>query len=115
MPTYDYQCATCGKRFEHFQSITSASLTRCTPELCVRDDGGTRGEGDLQRLVSGGAGLVFKGEGFYVTDYVRKGEKGEQSSGKSESGKSESGKGGAGSAPTGSDKSGGGSPPAASN
>lgn len=84
MPTYEYQCATCGKRFEHFQSITSPSLTNCTPDICVREDGGAKGEGEVHRLVSGGAGLVFKGEGFYLTDYARKGEKG---GGKSEEAK----------------------------
>lgn len=97
MPTYDYQCATCGKRFEHFQSITSSPLTRCTAKICVRDDGEAKGEGELRRLVSGGAGLVFKGEGFYLTDYARKEQKG---GGKSEAGKGESGgstgKGGSG-------------------
>lgn len=80
MPTYEYHCATCGKRFEHFQSITSPSLTNCTHDLCVRDDGGTKGEGNIHRLMSGGAGLVFKGEGFYLTDYARKGEKGAEKS-----------------------------------
>lgn len=98
MPTYDYQCSTCGKRFEHFQSITSAALTHCTQEICVRDDGGHKGEGEVRRLVSGGAGLVFKGEGFYLTDYVRKkggsGEKGE--AGKGGSAASSDQKGGSG-------------------
>ncbi len=72
MPTYDYLCKTCGHRFEHFQSITSDALTHCPEAECIRE-GAEKGTGEVVRLVSGGAGLVFKGEGFYLTDYVRKG------------------------------------------
>lgn len=102
MPTYDYQCATCGKRFEHFQSITSAALTHCTEGICIRDDGGAKGEGDVRRLVSGGAGLVFKGEGFYLTDYARKkegsGQKGDTEKGGAAASNNQ--KGSSGEAPT---------------
>ncbi|MBN1760670.1 MAG: FmdB family transcriptional regulator [Chitinispirillaceae bacterium] len=60
MPTYEYECEKCGKRFEVFQSITAEPLTRCNDETC----GGT-----VKRLFSAGAGFIFKGSGFYITDY----------------------------------------------
>lgn len=59
MPTYEYGCKACGHRFEEFQSITDDPIDTC-PEC---------GEPAVQRLVSGGAGLIFKGSGFYITDY----------------------------------------------
>ncbi len=77
MPTYDYLCKTCGHRFEHFQSITSDALSHCPESECIMTDPELKGKGEVQRIVSGGAGLVFKGEGFYLTDYVRKGKEGE--------------------------------------
>ena len=58
MPTYEYQCKNCGFKFEEFQSIAAAPLEKCPS--CG---------GKLVRLVSGGAGLIFKGSGFYITDY----------------------------------------------
>lgn len=58
MPTYEYQCKDCGFKFEQFQSIADAPLEECPS--C---------NGKLERLVSGGAGLIFKGSGFYITDY----------------------------------------------
>ncbi|KAA3635224.1 MAG: zinc ribbon domain-containing protein [Calditrichaeota bacterium] len=61
MPTYEYQCIGCGHRFEEFQSMTAAPLTEC-PEC----------SGKTERLISGGAGFVFKGAGFYQTDYRSK-------------------------------------------
>lgn len=60
MPTYEYQCKDCGFRFEEFQSIADAPLTQCPS--C---------KGKLVRLLSGGAGLIFKGSGFYITDYKK--------------------------------------------
>jgi putative FmdB family regulatory protein len=60
MPTYEYKCDTCGNVFEEFQSITAAPLTRCKTKGC----GGT-----VHRLISSGAGFLFKGSGFYITDY----------------------------------------------
>ena len=60
MPTYEYECEKCGKRFEAFQSITAEPLTKCNDEAC----GGT-----VKRLFSAGAGFIFKGSGFYITDY----------------------------------------------
>jgi len=60
MPTYEYECEKCGLRFEEFQSITAEPLTRCKNEQC---------DGTVKRLFSGGAGFLFKGSGFYITDY----------------------------------------------
>ena len=77
MPTYEYRCNTCGKRFEYFQSITADPLTHCPVSECSRTETEEKGKGEVQRLISGGAGLVFKGEGFYLTDYARKGSKDE--------------------------------------
>jgi putative FmdB family regulatory protein len=59
MPTYDYECEACGHTFEEFQSITEDPLKKC-PEC---------GKKKLQRLISGGAAILFKGSGFYQTDY----------------------------------------------
>lgn len=65
MPTYDYQCNACGHRFEKFQSITAAPIRKC-PEC---------GKNQVQRLIGTGAGLIFKGSGFYITDYRSEGYK----------------------------------------
>ena len=59
MPTYEYQCKNCDHLFEEFQSITAKPIKKC-PE-CKKMK--------LQRLIGGGAGLIFKGSGFYITDY----------------------------------------------
>ncbi len=59
MPTYDYRCNACSHEFEEFQSMTAKPLKTC-PEC---------GEKSLQRLIGTGAGLIFKGSGFYETDY----------------------------------------------
>ena len=59
MPTYDYQCRACGHEFEKFQSITAEQLRKCP--LC--------GKRKLKRLIGTGAGIIFKGSGFYQTDY----------------------------------------------
>ena len=61
MPTYEYRCDSCGYEFEEFQSITADSLTVCPK--CSKPT--------LKRLLSSGAGLVFKGSGFYLTDYKK--------------------------------------------
>lgn len=58
MPTYDYACDTCGHRFEAFQSISEEPLKSCVN--CG---------GPVRRLIGSGAGIIFKGSGFYVTDY----------------------------------------------
>lgn len=62
MPTYDYQCDNCDHEFEKFQSITANPLRKC-PEC---------GKMKLQRLIGSGAGIIFKGSGFYETDYRSK-------------------------------------------
>ncbi len=59
MPTYDYRCGACGHTFEHFQSISDARLKKC-PQC---------GKPKLERLIGAGGGLLFKGSGFYITDY----------------------------------------------
>ena len=61
MPTYEYKCTKCGKRFEELQSITAPPLKKC-PKC----------GGKPERQMSGGAGLIFKGTGFYETDYKKK-------------------------------------------
>lgn len=60
MPTYDYQCSKCGAEFQVVQKITAKPGAKCP----------TCG-GKAERMLSGGAGLVFKGSGFYLTDYGR--------------------------------------------
>lgn len=60
MPNYDYECQKCGKRFEVFQSMNDAKLTDCPQPGC----GGT-----VKRLLGTGGGIIFKGSGFYQTDY----------------------------------------------
>ena len=62
MPTYDYICENCGHKFEHFQSITAKPLRKC-PE-CKKLK--------LKKLFGIGAGVIFKGSGFYETDYRSK-------------------------------------------
>ena len=59
MPTYDYACQACGHTFEEFQMMSEPLLREC-PEC---------GKPKLERLIGGGAGFVFKGSGYYVTDY----------------------------------------------
>lgn len=77
MPTYDYQCDSCGHVFEAFQSMSEDPLKTC-PECS--DDA-------LRRLISGGSGIIFKGSGFYVTDS----RKGSSSSSSGSAGKSSGG------------------------
>ncbi|HVV70227.1 MAG TPA: zinc ribbon domain-containing protein [Verrucomicrobiae bacterium] len=66
MPTYEYICEKCGHQFEKFQSISAAPLTVCPKDLCPQK---SWGKGKTKRAISGGAGLIFKGSGFYITDY----------------------------------------------
>ena len=98
MPTYDYECDACGHRFELFQSITEEAKKKC-PE-CKKSK--------LRRLFGTGAALMFKGSGFYTTDYrsdsYKKGAKadtgssGSSSESKSSDSKSSGGSDGSGSA-----------------
>lgn len=66
MPTYDYSCAKCGKNFEAFQSMRDAAFGECPKEHCQQK---RWGHGKVKRLLGTGAGLIFKGSGFYITDY----------------------------------------------
>jgi putative FmdB family regulatory protein len=72
MPTYEYRCDKCGHQFEQFQSITAKPLRKC--RACGRNS--------LKRLIGSGAGIIFKGSGFYQTDYrsesYKKGQKSEK-------------------------------------
>ena len=61
MPTYDYECKDCHHAFEVFQSMSAKPLRKC-PEC----------GGKVKRLIGTGAGIIFKGSGFYETDYKRK-------------------------------------------
>lgn len=61
MPTYEYKCDKCGHDFEELQSIKADPLTKCP--VC---------KGEIHRVINGGAGLIFKGTGFYITDYKNK-------------------------------------------
>lgn len=77
MPTYEYRCPECGNEFEKFGKMSDPPVTECT-----------RCGAEAQRKISAGAGLVFKGSGFYITDYrgegykkAAEGEKGGSSSG----------------------------------
>jgi putative FmdB family regulatory protein len=87
MPTYEYECRDCGHAFERFQGINEDPISLC-PEC----------EGKVRRLISSGGGLVFRGPGFYATDYRSAGSGGSKSTrdekgnegGKTESGKSDS-------------------------
>ncbi|MDR0306741.1 MAG: hypothetical protein LBI42_07875 [Chitinispirillales bacterium] len=60
MPTYEYECKKCGYIFDEFQSISAPHLTACPKEEC---------RGEVYRRFSPGAGFIFKGSGFYITDY----------------------------------------------
>lgn len=72
MPTYEYVCEKCGHNFEQFQLISAKPLTTCPKEVCAKK---TWGKGKVKRAISGGAGLIFKGSGFYITDYRSEGYK----------------------------------------
>ncbi|MBI3005779.1 MAG: zinc ribbon domain-containing protein [Ignavibacteriales bacterium] len=63
MPTYDYRCKECGHAFEELQSMTAEPLIVC-PNC---------GKPSLKRLMTGGSGMIFKGSGFYLTDYKKTG------------------------------------------
>lgn len=72
MPTYEYVCLKCGNEFEKIQPMAAAALTTCTEDLCGQKKWG---RGPVKRKMSGGAGLLFKGSGFYITDYRSEGYK----------------------------------------
>ncbi len=60
MPTYEYECLSCGTHFDTFQKMSDSPLDKCVQ--C---------QGSVRRVVSGGSGLIFKGSGFYITDYAK--------------------------------------------
>ena len=62
MPTYDYACSACGHGFERFESMSAGGLKAC--EKC--------GKKKAKRMIGTGAGLIFKGSGFYITDSKKK-------------------------------------------
>lgn len=72
MPTYEYVCQKCGHQFEKFQSMKDKALTVCPKELCKLK---TWGKGKVTKAIGAGAGLIFKGSGFYITDYRSEGYK----------------------------------------
>ena len=63
MPTYEYECAKCGRTFDYLQTMSDPVLKRCILDGC---------KGKVQRLISAGSGIIFKGSGFYETDYKKK-------------------------------------------
>lgn len=85
MPTYEYECEKCGNIFEEFQSINAEPLKNCKKTGC---------DGTIKRLFSSGAGFIFKGSGFYITDYrsdsYKKGAKSDSSSSSTSSSNSSS-------------------------
>jgi putative FmdB family regulatory protein len=111
MPTYEYHCSKCDKNFEVFQSMKDAAFKTCPEAQCQMKPWG---HGEVKRLLGTGAGLIFKGSGFYITDY--------RSEGYKQAAKKETGSGGAkeskpadkpASSPPASPSSGGGSTPPA--
>lgn len=87
MPTYDYKCQKCGHQYEVVQSMKDDRFTDCPLEGC---------DGQVKRLLGTGAGIIFKGSGFYETDYrsasYKKGESAEKASSTGDSGSASAGK-----------------------
>jgi putative FmdB family regulatory protein len=71
MPNYDYECMHCGYKFEVFQSMNAKRLNKCPK--CSKQ---------VKRLIGSGAGIIFKGKGFYATDYAKKPQASDASSSK---------------------------------
>lgn len=69
MPAYDYKCNTCGKEFEYQQKMSEEPLKKCPADVCTNE---VKGYGEVHRIFSKNGGLVFKGSGFYLTDYTNK-------------------------------------------
>ena len=70
MPTYEYVCEKCGHEFEAVRSISAEPLRICPKEFCARKKWG---RGRVRKKISAGGGLLFKGSGFYITDYRSEG------------------------------------------
>jgi putative FmdB family regulatory protein len=73
MPTYEYICESCGDKFERFQQMSDRPITKC-PKC----------NGPVRRLIGKGGGIIFKGSGFYTTDYKRDNSSGKTCCGRSE-------------------------------
>lgn len=84
MPTYEYRCSACGHEFEKFQKMSDEPIREC-PEC---------GQKSAERVISSGAGLIFRGPGFYATDYRKEKKTGD--SGSDDAGGSGDGEGGDG-------------------
>lgn len=88
MPTYEYECTKCRKDFEIFQSMKDDALKTCPKNRCRQK---TWGKGRVKRKLGVGAGFIFKGSGFYITDYRSEGyKKAKSDSAKASSASSES-------------------------
>ena len=113
MPTYEYRCEKCAQTFEAFQSMKDAPYKVCPKELCRQPEWG---QGPVKRLLGTGAGLIFKGSGFYITDYrspgYKEAAKKESGSSSGSGGTGTTGGGNAGSKPGGSTGTGGSGAPA---
>ncbi len=72
MPTYEYECTKCKKSFECVQSMKDDAFAACPKDFCQMKKWG---KGKVKRLLGGGAGIIFKGSGFYTTDYRSEGYK----------------------------------------
>ena len=72
MPTYEYICKKCGREFEAIHSIAAEPLKNCPKDVCGQK---RWGRGMVSRKISAGSGLIFKGSGFYITDYRSEGYK----------------------------------------
>jgi putative FmdB family regulatory protein len=96
MPTYEYACTKCGHEFEFVQSMKDKALTVCPKPKCKLK---RWGKGRVKKLMGAGAGLIFKGSGFYITDYrsenYKQGAKKEAPAASSSPSASETKKGGA--------------------
>jgi len=65
MPVYEYLCKKCGKAFEYKQKMSDQALNFCPEDICSEDE-----RGEVERMISGNVGVLFKGSGFYKTDYA---------------------------------------------
>jgi putative FmdB family regulatory protein len=72
MPTYEYVCEKCGHEFEAVRPMSATPLLTCPKEVCARKKWG---RGRVKKKISAGGGLLFKGGGFYITDYRSEGYK----------------------------------------
>ena len=69
MPTYEYACSKCDRHFEFVQSMADEALKTCPKDRCQLKKWG---KGKVKRVIGSGSGLIFKGSGFYITDYRSK-------------------------------------------